>query len=128
LVRSAEHTRFRCAPLNALERALHPMRRTGLQSRCVQCGLPRCPHLHLLPPRATRECQIPTAKAQGAQYFLPCLSNFSHLIDVTFEKCSDCASGKPCVYFLWFFYLPQVEKVPIPESTAYLKKEIPSAF
>jgi hypothetical protein len=37
-------------------------------------------------------------------------------------------SGKPCVHFLCFFNLWQVEKVPIPESTAYLKKEIPSTF
>jgi len=41
---------------------------------------------------------------------------------------SNDTSGKPCVYFLCFFYLPQVEKVPILESTAYLKKEIPSTF
>jgi hypothetical protein len=38
------------------------------------------------------------------------------------------ALGKPCVYFSCFFYLLQVEKVPILESTAYLKKEIPSTF
>jgi hypothetical protein len=37
-------------------------------------------------------------------------------------------SGKPCVYFSCFFYLPQVEKVPIPESTTYVEKEIPSTF
>jgi hypothetical protein len=29
-------------------------------------------------------------------------------------------SGKPCVYFSCFFYLLQVEKVPMPESTTYL--------
>ena len=38
------------------------------------------------------------------------------------------ASGKPKVYFLYFFYLLQAEKVPMLESTTYLKKEIPSTF
>ena len=47
----------------------------------------------------------------------------------SFEQCLWLvASGKPNVYFSCFFYLPQVEKVPILESTAYLKKEIPSTF
>jgi hypothetical protein len=43
LVRSVECTRFRCAPLNALERTLHLMQWTGLQLRCMQCGLLHCP-------------------------------------------------------------------------------------
>ncbi len=60
---STERTRFRCAPLNALERAVYPMRRTGLQSRCAQCGLPRCLSPYLLPLRAPRECQIPTPRS-----------------------------------------------------------------
>jgi len=37
-------------------------------------------------------------------------------------------SARPCFYFLCFFYLPQVEKVPIPESIVYFIKEIPSTF
>jgi len=57
---STERTRFRCAPLNALERAVYPMRRTSLQSRCAQCSLPRCLSPYLLLLRAPRECQIPT--------------------------------------------------------------------
>jgi hypothetical protein len=58
---SAEHTRFRHPPLSALRRGrYHLMRQVGLQSRCAHCGLPHCPTPYLLPPRASRECQIPT--------------------------------------------------------------------
>ena len=37
-------------------------------------------------------------------------------------------SGKPCFFFSHFFHFPQVQKVTVPESIAYLKKEIPSTF
>jgi len=50
------------------------------------------------------------------------------IVDKTGEMGHPPTSGKPCVYFSCFFYLLQVEKVPIPESTAYLKKEILSTF
>jgi hypothetical protein len=57
---SAKRTRFRCAPLNAPERAQHPMRRVGPRSRCAQSGLPHCPTPYLIPLQASRECQNPT--------------------------------------------------------------------
>src|SRR6266851_1887522 len=62
---SMEHTHFRCAPLNTLERAIYPMRRTGLQSCCAQCGLLRCLSPYLLPLRAPWECQILTGTMAG---------------------------------------------------------------
>jgi hypothetical protein len=47
------------------------------------------------------------------------------------SRCIDHAAPTsvfPYVYFSYFLYLPQAEKVPILKSTTYLKKEIPSTF
>ena len=87
---SAEHTRFRCGPLNTLERRLlhHLMRQAG---HCMQCSPPHCSPPYLLPLRAPRESQIPTA----LYYPIICLLSMSMRFDRLLPMSDKLLHGAP---------------------------------